>query len=289
MTVAECARSAVAVLVAAGAAREDARRDVAVLVRHLLGWDVADWLVRQQDAAPEALAALESLVARRATGEPVAYLTGTREFYGRAFIVTPDVLIPRPETELLVERALATIDVVDGARARTRTVIDIGTGSGCIAVTLAAERPSLRIVATDTSDAALAVAAANASRHRVADRVALRAGALTAGTSAADLIVSNPPYVGQAEREALMRDVREFEPASALFAGGDGLDVIRDLVPEAAAVLRPGGALLIEIGAGQADQVGALLSAAGFEAVRVQHDLAGLPRVVEGHRPDSSV
>lgn len=287
MTVAECARSAAASLVTAGASPEDARRDVAVLARHLLGWDLAAWLGRQRDEAPTDLAAaLGALVVRRATGEPVAYLTGTREFYGRTFRVTPDVLIPRPETELLVERALA---LVDERPPTALTIVDVGTGSGCIAVTLAAERPLLHVIATDTSEAALLVAGTNAQRHGVADRLELRAGSLLSGVGAADLVVSNPPYIALSERDSLMRDVRDFEPATALFGGSDGLAVIRALVTAAWETLRPGGTLLLEIGAGQAEAVRQLVSSAGFAAVRIRMDLAGHPRIAEGRRPEASV
>lgn len=288
-TVADVSRHSVAALVKAGFPIEDARRDVSVLVRHLLDWDTADWLSRQHDATPVGLVArLDALVSRRSLGEPVAYLCGHREFYGRAFVVSPAVLIPRPETELLVERALAAIDDRAGMR-RDVPIIDIGTGSGCIAITLAAERPGVRVVATDTSAAALEVARANASRHGVTDRLRFSEGTLTSGVSGVDVVVSNPPYVPERDRNRLMRDVRDFEPSSALFAGEDGLDVIRPLIPEAQTALRPGGTLLLEIGAGQADAVGDLLAAAGFTTIRRWPDLAGILRVVEATTPDGSV
>jgi release factor glutamine methyltransferase len=289
MTIADCTRHAVAVLVQAGFPREDSQRDVAVLARHLLGWDVAAWLTRQRDEAPAALtSALAPLVSRRAAGEPVAYLTGEREFYGRTFAVTPAVLIPRPETELLVERALAIL-ARRPADAAPADVIDVGTGSGCIAVTLAAERERLRVLATDVSAEALALAASNAARHEVTDRITFIHGSLTAGATAADLVVSNPPYIAAADRDQLMRDVRDFEPATALFAGATGLDVIDRLVPDAFRALRPGGALVMEIGAGQSEAVAARLEGAGFTAVTTYADLAGIARVIEGTRPPASV
>ncbi|ODS53552.1 MAG: protein-(glutamine-N5) methyltransferase, release factor-specific [Acidobacteria bacterium SCN 69-37] len=289
MTIAACVHRAVAVLVDAGFAPDAARIDVAVLGRHLLGWDTAAWLTRQRDDAPAAWGeALMPLVVRRASGEPVAYLTGTREFYGRAFTVTPDVLIPRPETEQIVDLALVRIGETAAADAPV-TVVDVGTGSGCLAVTLAAERPHLRVIATDTSTAALHVAAGNAARHDVADRVAYTHGSLTAGTAGARLIVSNPPYIPLTDRDRLMRDVRDFEPATALFGGADGLDVIRALAPDAFRALGGGGTLLIEVGAGQASAVGRLLADNGFTGLATHADLAGIPRIVEGRTPATSV
>lgn len=289
MTIAECTRHAVAVLVQAGFPREDAGRDVAVLARHLLGWDVATWLTHQRDAAPDSLASgLAPLLTRRASGEPVAYLVGYREFYGRAFAVTPAVLIPRPETELLVERARAILALrPDGAA--SAAVLDVGTGSGCIAVTIAAECPGVRVTATDVSPAALSVATANAARHGVAGRVTFVHGSLTAGATDVDLVVSNPPYIADSDRSRLMRDVRDFEPASALFAGDDGLAVIAALVPDAHRALRPGGVLLMEIGAGQDEAAAACVAGAGFMTVTTYRDLAGIPRVIEGVRPPASV
>lgn len=289
MTVADWARRATTALADAGWQPEGARRDIAVLARHLLGWDTATWLTHQRDdVPPHVVLALDALIIRRSTGEPVAYLTGEREFYGRTFVVSPAVLIPRPETELLVERALAAIDARARAQANV-TVVDIGTGSGCIAVTLAAERPSVRIVATDTSGEALAAAAANAARLGVDGRIRFVHAALTGGTEAADVIVSNPPYVPARDRDSLIRDVRDFEPHTALFGGDDGLEVIGALVPEATSVLAHGGTLLLEIGADQASAVGDLLSAAGLTAVRTWPDLAGIPRVAEATKRDGSV
>lgn len=289
MTIADCARDAVAVLAQAGFPREDSQRDVAVLARHVLGWDVAGWLTRQRDEAPASLMpALAPLVARRASGEPVAYLIGEKEFYGRAFAVTAAVLIPRPETELLVERALAIL-ARRPAGADPAAIVDVGTGSGCIAVTLAAEFEALGVRATDVSADALAVAARNAARHAVTGRIVFVHGAFTADATAVDLVVSNPPYIAESDRGQLMRDVRDFEPASALFAGAQGLDVIDRLVPDAFRALRPGGTLLIEVGAGQSDAVTARLAAEGFTAVATHADLSGIPRVVEGTRPRASV
>jgi len=288
MTVVECARQAAAVLIQAGRDSDDARRDVAVLIRHLQGWDTADWLTRQGEVVATAVTArLGELVARRAAGEPVAYLLGEREFYGRPFQVTPAVLIPRPETELVVERALAFIDAA--ADPTTLRIADVGTGSGCIAVTLAAERAGLRLLATDLSADALAIAGGNAARHGVAARITFEHTSLTGAAAGLDLIVSNPPYVPEADRADLMPDVRDHEPSLALFGGDDGLRVIAQLLPAAHGALRPGGALIIEIGIGQADAVSALACAAGFAPPARHHDLAGIIRVVEAVRPAESV
>jgi release factor glutamine methyltransferase len=287
MTVAECARRATSMMLDAGWQLEDARRDVAVLARHLLGWDAAAWLTGQRDPVSDAVAhELDRLVARRARGEPVAYLTGDREFYGRPFRVSPAVLIPRPETEMLVERALAAIDA---RRDGNISVVDVGTGSGCIAVTLALERPAAQVLATDVSRDALEVARANAARLGAVQRVRFTHDTLTGPADAVDVIVSNPPYIAERDREFVMRDVRDFEPSGALFAGIDGLDVIRKLINRAAVALRPGGSLLMEIGAGQAAAVLELMERAGFEDLRTTSDLAGIARVVEGTREAAPV
>lgn len=283
MTVAECARDAAAALVRVGHAPDDSRRDVAILARHILGWDAAEWLMRQPDDAPVALTSvLDAVIERRGRGEPVAYLIGEKEFYGRAFAVTRDVLIPRPETELIVDVALARIDRMASDVAR---VVDIGTGSGCIAVTLAAERRNVQVAATDVSTAALAVASANAARHGVSARVACRHQPLAGGERQVDLVVTNPPYVPESDRSTLMRDVRDHEPPLALFGGADGLDVMRVLIPDAFAALRPGGALVMEIGVRQFEAVAGLLDRAGFVSIVPHADLAGIVRVVEAARP----
>lgn len=287
MTVADAARRAAATL-SATARAGDARRDAAILLRHLLEWDTAEWLTRQREPLPAGIAEpFEMLVARRAAGEPVAYLVGGREFYGRAFQVTPDVLIPRPETELLVERALAVVDARGGSG--PVDVVDVGTGSGCIAVTVACERPRVRVMATDVSPAALRVARGNVDVHGVAGRVTLVEASLTGPARGVDLIVSNPPYVPLADRDGLMRDVRDFEPAGALFAGDDGLAVIRALAPAAARALKPGGVLMMEIGTGQAPEVRSILERQGFVDVTVSSDLAGHDRVVGARLPATSV
>lgn len=215
-------------------------------------------------------------VTRRAAHEPLPYITGRVEFYGLEFTVTPAVLIPRPETELLVDEALAGL-----AGRAAPTAVDVGTGSGCIAVTLAVRVSGLRLVAVDLSRAALTVAQANATRHGVADRIAFCAGdLLTPLAGPVELIVSNPPYVAEAEWPALPPSVRR-EPRLALLAGPEGLDALRRLLAQAPARLRPGGLLLAEIGERQGKAAQTLARAAFPRAeVVVLSDLAGRDRLL---------
>lgn len=248
-------------------------------------WNVSPaWLIAHDtDPLSDAQTAqFKALLSRRLAGEPVAYLTGSREFYGRPFRVSPDVLIPRPDTELLVEQALARIPPD-----QTVEVLDLGTGSGCIAITLALERPLARVTAVDRSAAALAIA------QRNADILNARVEFLTSDWFAAfmpprvlagrgfDLIVSNPPYVAAADPHLARGDVR-FEPLTALAAGQDGLDDLRRLIRAACAHLKPGGALLLEHGYDQADAVVELLRQHGFVQIFTLRDLAGLNRVSGG-------
>ena len=205
----------------------------------------------------------------------MAYIRGVQEFYGRDFVVGPGVLIPRPETELLVEAGLAAIAGVTAPR-----LLDIGTGSGCLAVTLRLERPDATVEATDVSEPALGWARRNAERHGVAARVTWRHAAGTGGALGPfDLVVSNPPYVRTADRATLAPEVLR-EPEAALFAGDDGLDVVRAIAGDAYAVLEEGGTLAVEIGAGQAAAAQAIVRQAGFVAVRMRDDLQRIPRVV---------
>jgi release factor glutamine methyltransferase len=262
----------------AGLAPADAAADVDVLARHVLGWDRGRLLAHRRDTASDAFVErFRALVARRADRVPVAYLTGTREFYGLDLEVTPDVLIPRPETELAVDMALAGLPTSGRGCA-----VDVGTGSGCIAVALAVTRRHAAVVAVDRSRPALAVARRNARRHGVADRVALVAGDLLAALAPrrpVDVVVSNPPYVPDGSPDVTV-DVARHEPASALYAGPDGLDVVRRLIVEAARVVRPGGRLVLEIGAGQAVAVAAAAAAHGaWQATAFHRDLQGIARV----------
>lgn len=261
----------------AGLTPTDARIDADVLVRHVLGWDRATLLLRRDEALPSAAgAALDGLVARRAAREPVAYLTGTREFYGRDFHVSPAVLIPRPETELIVD-AVLTRTAPDAAR----RVADVCTGSGVLAVTLACERPRFEIVATDISAEALALARQNASAHGVSDRVTfVEADLLTTVPRPFDIIVANPPYVPERDASTLTPDVRAFEPGVALFGGEDGLAITERLVQQASSCLVTGGLFVMEFGAGQQYDVARHATSAGFDVLEVARDLQGHPRTV---------
>lgn len=226
-------------------------------------------------------AAFWAVVERRVMGEPIQYITGVQEFYGLALAVTPAVLIPRPETELLVEAVLDRLP-----RAGEMRLADVGTGSGAIAIALACHRPDARVVAIDRAREALAVARQNAAAHGVADRVEFLEGDLLGGLASGapilDAVVSNPPYIPEGDRPGLERQVREFEPALALFAGVDGFGIYDRLLPQAWARLRPGGLLAMEIGAGQREAIAARLR--GWRCLQFLDDLRGIPRVVLGRR-----
>ncbi|MGZ6162252.1 MAG: peptide chain release factor N(5)-glutamine methyltransferase [Myxococcaceae bacterium] len=225
------------------------------------------------------LATYRTLIARRAAGEPTQYLTGTREFYGRPFAVDPRVLIPRPETELLVEAVLQVLP-----RDREARLLDLCTGSGCVAISLALERPLVRVIATEVSLEAAEVARANASALAAADRVEVRAGDLFAPVESEppfDVVVANPPYVPRGEIPTLSAEVRR-EPASALDGGEDGLDLVRRIVAGAPRWLVPGGLLALEIGDGQGPAVQSLLERAGYGSVRIERDLARHDRLALG-------
>jgi len=261
------------------------RVDARVLLAHLLGVDRAWLFANPMHVLTETEdARVDLAVAQRALGHPVAYLVGRREFYGRDFAVRPAVLIPRPETETLVEEALRVVRRMrEGGRAPA--VLDLGTGCGAIAVTLACEVPGLRVVATDVSAAALEVAGANVRDHGCEERVELLEGSWYAplGGRAFDLVVANPPYVAAGDAHLGRGDLR-FEPGGALTDGSpDGLASIRAIVDGARGHLAPGGALLFEHGYDQAEAVAGLLARAGFAGLVSIPDLAGIPRVAGGH------
>jgi release factor glutamine methyltransferase len=255
----------------------EARREAQILFGHAMGVSRA-WLSAHRDDAadPSSAEPFRELVRRRRTGEPVAYLVGRREFYGLEFRVTPDVLIPRADTETLVDAALEKL--LKGAQP---DVVDLGTGSGCVALTIAHERPAARVTAVDVSAAALIVARENAASIGVNAEFVQGAWFKNLDGRRFDLIVSNPPYVATGDPYLQQGDLR-FEPATALASGEDGLTDIRIIVADAPAYLREGGWLLFEHGYEQADVCRDLLLDAGFDEVISRADIAGLPRVAGG-------
>ncbi len=257
--------------------RATARIEARVLCAHALGVDAA-WLLAH-DLDPlfaDQAEAIEHLIARRERGEPVAYLTGTREFHGRTFAVTPDVLIPRPETELLVDVALQLAPAD-----RPMRVLDIGTGSGIIAITLALERPRWQVSALDVSAPALTLAQANAARLGAPVRFLLSDLFANVGEATFDLIVGNPPYVAEDDPHLGLGDLR-FEPLDALRAGKDGLATLQHIIDAAHSRLTAGGWLLLEHGSAQGPAVQRLLMHHGYRQVDTWADIAGLDRVSGG-------
>ncbi len=293
-----------------------------LLLLHVLGRD-RTWIYAhpEEEISPTDAARYFALIARRAAGEPTQHLTGQQEFWGLRFEVTPDVLIPRPETEHVIEVALdrlAVREIRSGRKPMLRGeglhIADVGTGSGCIAVALAKELPGAAIYATDISSAALAVARRNAARHSVSDRIhflesnlldalsvvgAQHAAPLLGKPSAGathqspvtshqspllDLIASNPPYVGRREAATLMREVRDHEPEVALYGGEEGYEFYADLITHAAVHLKPGGIVILELGHNSLPAVQPLLEAPVWTNVAVTNDLAGIPRVIAAER-----
>ena len=283
MTVSEALASATNQLAAAGI--PEAPLDAELLLRHAMGWDRAALLARPEAEVPEESAArFLHLVEERARRRPLQHLTGAQAFWRHEFLVTPDVLIPRPETEVLVEAALSLLSGADHP-----VLVDVGTGSGCIALSLAADLPNAEVHATEVSLAALTVAEDNARRLGVVDRVWFHLGDLLepvidlAGRP--EMVVSNPPYVDRAEAGGLAPEVRDHEPALALFPPGDAYAVYRRLAPAAARLLRPGGWLLLEIGQGMGAGVSRICGDAGLVVERVLPDLQSIPRTVVARRP----
>lgn len=269
---------------------------------HVLGRD-RTWLYAHSETTldPGIAESYFALIARRVAGEPTQYITGKQEFWGLEFEVTPAVLIPRPETEHVVEVALERlgargikIDMATGKPSPMLRVADVCTGSGCLAVALAHELPHAEIFATDISAAALEVARRNAARHHVADRIHFLQTNLLEGLSSSphaprpaplDMIVSNPPYVARNEAAALPREVREHEPESALFGGPTGIEVYPRLIEQAGALLAPRGLLVLELGYNLASDVRRMFHVQpGWGNLSVTKDLAGIPRVIAAER-----
>jgi len=316
--------------------RADAARDAALLLRHALAITRAQQLAHPaRPLTPAEVSAYEALIARRLRSEPIQYITGEQEFYGLALAVTPAVLIPRPETEHLVESVLTELansrspqqdchSNENGHSERSEEsphflrsaknprsgekirILDIGTGSGAIAIALAHHLPQAHVTAVDLSLAALEVAATNAARHGLSDRIRFVQSNLLAALAADsdappfdapesptsglnslkfDAIVSNPPYVPDSDRASLHPQVRDHEPSTALFAGPDGLDIYRRLIPQARAALASGGLLALEIGQGQRDSIAALLN--DWTEVRFVDDLQRIPRVALARKPQA--
>lgn len=275
MTIAEALSRATRMLAKAGI--DGAARDARALVAHVLGVEPGRLvLVGADPFPPEREAALDDALSARVRRQPVAQIVGRREFYGRSFEVTQDVLDPRPDTEAVVEACLA--EPFD-------RVLDLGTGSGCILLTLLAERPQARGVGVDLSQPALAVAARNADALGVAGRVELLLSDWFGAVSGRfDLIVANPPYVSAGEMAGLEPEVRQWEPRVALTDEADGLGAYRRIVPEASGFLRSGGRLIVEIGHRQGGDVAKMFDNAGLSGVRTGQDLSGHDRFVEGRK-----
>ena len=265
-----------------------AARDAALLLRHALGISHAVQLAApERTLTPAQQATFDALILRRLTNEPIQYITGEQEFYGLTLRVTPAVLIPRPETEQLVEAVINEMKQAELDSSRPLRILDVGTGSGAIAIALARHLPHAQITAVDLCAAALEVAAANAARHGLTNRIRFVQSdlldALPPDELPFDVIVSNPPYVPTADRDSLHPQVRDHEPAAALCAGPDGLDIYRRLIPQARSALRPNGLLALEIGHGQRDVIAALL--AGWNELRFLDDLQQIPRIALARRP----
>lgn len=253
-----------------------------VLLRHVLGCSAAYVEAHCDDALPtEAAERFDEWVKRRAAGEPIAYLTGVREFFGHEFAVTADVLIPRPETELLVELGIARLKGPN--RITAPRILDLGTGTGCVALSLALELPAAQVTALDVSAAALLVAQHNAQRHGVELDCIESDWFAVLDSQQYDLIVANPPYIAAGDMHLRQGDLR-FEPRQALVSGGDGLAAIRRIIGGAARHLLPGGWLLFEHGYDQAAMTGLLLQQEGFTDIEQHRDLAGIVRVSGGRK-----
>lgn len=262
---------------------EWASRDANLLLQHVLGITRAQALAYpERELTAEQAASYSELIEQRLAASPIQHLTGKQEFYGRSFRVSPDVLIPRPETELIIDEVLARIGR-DAARKSDHAITDVGTGSGILAVTLACELPNARITALDISPAALAVARANAAQHCVDARITFLESDLLAGiTEPQDIIVSNPPYIGRDESDTMHAQVIDHEPALALFAEDHGDAIYQRLIPQAWEKLKPSGTLIMELGT-QGQRLNPLFTL--WCGLRYARDLQGIERVVVAHKP----
>ena len=265
----------------------NARLDAELLLRHTLGKDRAWLLAHMQDRLDDqGQSSFEQSIERRILREPLQYITGTQEFWGLPFKVTPDVLIPRPETEFVVEAALKAVSGLD-----TPVIVDLCTGSGCIAISLAKELPKARIFATDRSDRAVYMARENARKNGVADRIRFLEGDLFGPLEEMDLrgridgIAANPPYVRSGDLTTLQPEVRDFEPETALIAGPEGTEIAERIIHQAPEYLKPGGSLIMEMGIGQAAALGQIIEHTHqFGPIEIVKDLAGIERVIVARR-----
>lgn len=260
------------------------RMNAELLLRFVLNCDRAYIFAHpERELTEQEESHYESVLAERSRGVPAQYITGHQEFWGMDLIVTPAVLIPRPETEHVIETVLEIVAHEAPSSSPIR-IVDVGTGSGAIALTLAKELPEAEIHATDISSAALEIARANAARHQLEKRIHFHEVDLL-GTLIPpfDLVVSNPPYVGESEEDQVQLEVRKFEPRTAVFAGETGTEVIARLIPQARAALRPGGWIVMEISGAIADRACNLLE--GWENIEVKEDLQSIPRVIRAQKP----
>jgi release factor glutamine methyltransferase len=261
------------------------RLNAELLLMFTLGCDRAYLFAHpERKLTPEEQIRYQEALAERARGVPAQYITGHQEFWGMDLIVTPAVLIPRPETEHLIETVVTLAGDKGSLPRKTLRMVDVGTGSGCIALALAKEFPQAEIHAIDVSEAAIEIARANAARHQVEPRITFHQADLLTGLNLGvfDFVVSNPPYVGESEEDQVQLEVRKFEPRNAVFAGHEGTEVIARLIPQAESALQTGGWLVLEVSGTIADKVQKLLS--GWDEVRAIPDLQSIPRIVQARK-----
>jgi release factor glutamine methyltransferase len=289
MTIAEAIAEGARLLDRAGVA--EARRAAGLLMEHLLQADRAQLHVRSPEYIDDTLlGSYMRLVERRAAGEPLQYITGRQEFYGLDFEVNSAVLIPRPETEFLVEQAIALARDWHASSREGPVIVDVGTGSGCIAVALAVSIPRAKILAIDISPSALDVARSNALRHDAASRIEFLQGDMLSPLAgrgldrAVDLLASNPPYVPARNPHLLQREVRDWEPHEALFGGEEGTDFYRRLMGDGKRYVKPGGSLVCEIGYSQLEAIREMIDSSSWQLTAVTSDLQGIPRTLTMRR-----